>query len=69
MNEQIRENNSSTKEESQLKEMGTREVYDYQHQKWIPYVLDPDKRYQHFLDVRDGYVECDSQGRSGRKYR
>ena len=30
MNEQIRKNNSSTKEENQWKEMGTREVYDYQ---------------------------------------
>ena len=73
MNEQIRKNNSSTKEENQLKEMGTRLVYDYQQQKWIPYVLDPYKWYQHLLDVRDGYVEHDSQGRytvgSGRKYR
>ena len=34
---------------------------------------DPDKWYQHLLDVRDGYAEHDSQGRymvgSGRKYR
>ena len=42
--------------------MGTRLVYDYQQQKWIPYVLDPDKWYQHLLDVRDGYAESDSQG-------
>ena len=53
--------------------MGTRLVYDYQQQKWIPYVSDPDKWYQHLLDVRDGYAECDSQGHyiagSGRKYR
>ena len=53
--------------------MGTRLVYDYQQQKWIPYVLDPDKWYQHLLDVRDGYAECDSQGHyivgSGRKNR
>ena len=53
--------------------MGTRLVYDYQQQKLIPYVSDPDKWYQHLLDVRDGYVECDSQGHyivgSGRKYR
>ena len=53
--------------------MGTRLVYDYQQQKWIPYVSDPDKWYQHLLDVRDGYAECDSQGPyivgSGRKYR
>ena len=73
MNEQIRKNNSSTKEENQSKEMGTREVYDYQQQKWVPYVSDPNKWYQHFLDVRDGYPECDSQSRcvisSGQKYR
>ena len=53
--------------------MGTWLVYDYQQQKGIPYVWDPDKWYQHLLDVRDGYVERDSQGRymvgSGRKYR
>ena len=53
--------------------MDTRCVYDYQQQKWIPYVLDPDKWYQHLLDFRDGYAERDSQGHyivgSGRKYR
>ena len=53
--------------------MGTRLVYDYQQQKWILYVLDPDKWYKHLLDVRDGYVERYSQGRnmlgSGRKCR
>ena len=53
--------------------MGTREVNKCQQQKWVPYVSDPDKWYQHLLDVRDGYVERDSQGRymvgSGRKYR
>ena len=53
--------------------MGTRLVYDYQQQKWIPYVSDPDKWYQHLLDVRDGYAERDSQSHyivgSGRKYR
>ena len=73
MNEQILKNNSSTKEENQSKEMGTREVYDYQQQKWVPYVSDPDKWYQHLLDVRDGYVLRDSQGcyvmGSGQKYR
>ena len=42
--------------------MGTRLVYDYQQQKWIPYVSDPDKWFQHLLDVRDGYAERDSQG-------
>ena len=73
MNEQICKNNSSMKEENQSTEIGTREVYNYQQQKWILYVLDPNKLYQHLLDVRDGYVECDSQGRfmvgSRRKYR
>ena len=53
--------------------MGTRLVNDYQQQKWIPYVSDPDKWYQHLLDIRDGYAERDSQGHyivgSGRKYR
>ena len=63
MNNQIRKNNSSRKEENQSKEMGMREVYDYQQQKWVPYVSDPDKWYQHLLDVKDGYVERDSQGR------
>ena len=53
--------------------MGTREVYDYKLQKWIPNVSDPDKWYQHLQDVRNGYAERDSQGRymvgSGWKYR
>ena len=48
-------------------------MYDYQQQKLVPYVSDPDKLYQHLLDVRDGYPERDSQGRymmgSGQKYR
>ena len=53
--------------------MGTRLVYDYQQQKWIPYVSDPEFWYQHSLDAIDGYAERDSQGRyvmgSGQKYR
>ena len=73
MNEQIRKNNSSTKEENQSKEMGTREVYDIQQQKWVPYISDPDKWYQHLLEVRHGLAERDSQDHymvgSGRKYR
>ena len=73
MNDQIHKNNSSTEEENQSKEMGIREVYDYQQLMWVPYVSDPDKWYQHLLDVRDGYVERDSQGRyvmgGGLKYR
>ena len=53
--------------------MGTREVYDYEQQKWVPYVSDPDKWYQHLLDMRDGLVEPDYIGRyivgSGEKHR
>ena len=56
-----------------LKEMGTREVYDYEQQKWVPYVSDPDKWYQHLIDLRDGLVQPDHLGRyivgSGAKYR
>ena len=53
--------------------MGSIEVYDYQQQKWVPYVPDPEAWYQHFKDVRDGYVQPDHKGRyivgSGRKHR
>ena len=53
--------------------MGTREVYDYEQQKWVPYVSDPDKWYQHLLDMRDGLVELDYLGcyivGSGEKHR
>ena len=53
--------------------MGTREVYDYEQQKWVPYVSDPDKWYQHLLDMRDGLVEPDYLERyivgSGEKHR
>ena len=53
--------------------MGTREVYYYEQQKWVPYVSDPDKWYQHLLDIRDGLVEPDYIGRyivgSGEKHR
>lgn len=53
--------------------MGSVEVYDYQQQKWVPYVSDPDKWYQHFLDLKDGYVQPDHKGRyivgSGAKFR
>ena len=53
--------------------MGTREVYDYEQKKWVPYVSDPDKWYQHLLDMRDGLVEPDYLGRyivgSGEKHR
>ena len=43
--------------------MGSIEVYDYQQQKWVPYVGDPEKWYQHFKDLRDGYVTPDTRGR------
>ena len=53
--------------------MGTRKVYDYKQQKWVPYVSNPDKWYQHLLDIRDGLVEPDYLGRyivgSGAKHR
>ena len=56
-----------------LKEMGTREVYEYEQQKWVSYVSDPDKWYQHLLDMGDGLVEPDYLGRyivgSGEKHR
>ena len=43
--------------------MGSIEVYDYKQQKWVPYVSDPDKWYEHFKDLRDGYVNPDHRGR------
>ena len=53
--------------------MGSIEVYDYGRQEWTPYVPDYDKWYQHFKDLRDGYVQPDHMGRfivgSGAKHR
>ena len=53
--------------------MGTQEVYDYKQQKWVPYVSDPDRWYQHLLDMHDGLVEPDYLGHyivgSGEKHR
>ena len=53
--------------------MGTREVYDYEQQKWVPYISDPDKWYKHLLAMLDGLVEPDYLGRyivgSGEKHR
>ena len=44
-----------------LKEMGTREVYDYKQIKGVPYISDPDKWYQHLLqhllDLFDDLVQ------------
>ena len=69
----VTSNDPVTRSITPWKETDTREVYDYQQQKLIPYDSDPDKWYQHFLDVRDDYAERDSQGGyimgSGRKYR
>ena len=43
--------------------MGTREVFDIKLlQKWVPYVSDPDKWYQHLLDLHEGNVEPNSGG-------
>ena len=53
--------------------MGSIEVYDAKQEKWVPYVPDYNAWYQHFKDLRDGYVQPDHMGRfvvgSGRKYR
>ena len=53
--------------------MGTREVYDCKLQKRVHYASDPDKWYQHLIDLRDGLVQPDHLGRyivgSGAKYR
>ena len=53
--------------------MGPREVYDYKHQKWVPYVSDTDQWYQHLYDIHNGLVELDYLGRyivgSGEKHR
>ena len=43
--------------------MGSVEVYDPKQQKWVPYIPDYDKWYQHFKDLRDGYVQPDHLGR------
>ena len=43
--------------------MGYIEVYDIKQEKWVPYVPDYDKWYQHFTDLREGYVQPDHMGR------
>ena len=52
--------------------MGSIEVYDAIQEKWVPYVPD-NVWYQHFEDLRDGYVQPDLMGcyvmGSGKKYR
>ena len=53
--------------------MGSIEVYAVKQQKWVPYIPDNDKWYQHFKDLSDGHVQPDHMGRyivgSGRKNR
>jgi hypothetical protein len=53
--------------------LGSIELYDAKQQKWVSYISDPEKWYQHFKDIRDGYDERDFQGRyivgSGAKHR
>ena len=39
--------------------MGSMEVYDAKQEKWVPYVPDYNAWYQHFKDLRDGYVHPD----------
>ena len=43
--------------------MGSIEVYDFKQEKWVPYVPDYDKWYQHFKDLSEGYVQPDRMGR------
>ena len=43
--------------------MGSIEVYDVKLHKWVPYIPDYDKWYQHFKDLSDGYVQPDHLGR------
>ena len=43
--------------------MGSIEVYDAKQEKWVAFVPDYDEWYQHFKDLRDGYVQPDHMGR------
>ena len=53
--------------------MGSIEVYDVKQQKWVLYIPDYDKWYQHFKDLSDEHVQPNRMGRyvvgSGRKNR
>ena len=53
--------------------MGSIEVYDAKQEKWVLYVPDYNAWYQHFNELRDGYVHPDHMGcyvlGSGKKYR
>ena len=42
--------------------MGSIDAYDTKQEKWVPYVPDYDEWYQHFKDLRDGYVQPDHMG-------
>ena len=42
--------------------MGSIEVYDAKQEKWVPYVPDYEEWYQHFKNLRDGYVQPDHMG-------
>ena len=58
---------------TRIRTMGSIEVYNAKQEKWVPYVPDYNAWYQHFKDLRDGYVQPDHMGRyvvgSGKKYR
>ena len=43
--------------------MGPIEFYDLKLEKWVPYVPDNDKWYQHFKDLSEGYNQPDHMGR------
>ena len=43
--------------------MGSIHVYDYEQHRWIPYDPDPEVWYQHFKNIRGGYVTPDQSGR------
>ena len=53
--------------------MGSIEVYNAKQEKCVPYVPDYNAWYQHFKDLRDGYVQPDHMRRyvvgSGKKHR
>ena len=57
----------------QTRTIGSIEVYDAKQEKWVPYVPDYNAWYQHFKDLRDGYVKPDHMRHyvvgSGKKYR
>ena len=42
-----------------VRKMGSIEVYDLKLEKWVPYVPDYDKWYQHFKDLSKKYVQPD----------